>query len=389
MAYPPAESPFPSDIFYLKRISDSFPNVSSLFTGFSTKAASDSDPLRSPTSILDFSFLTSLSNSFKLRSPGSSSSNGNQRKWDFGEVGLGMINALVNEDDPSSEISCLQRKDIIFGLQANRSFHCVNHGGLGCTPKSKSLPRSFRIVPQAKLSSVNPELANEDAVGGNARVQLELKSVDDFSSNSLGPRSFSMLSRTDQNQGINSSKFFTDGFTSDTSTAPVADEDISPSQPLAAGLLLPPVPILQRDGCVRSLSAEEIEHSEDYTCIISYGPNSKTTHIFGDFVLDCRSNNPPISTEDSQEVVVHGAESEGVAAPRPFIGSIRHCLLCQKNLGDEEEICEYETSLCAGECLAEEIIGEVIDKIQDCSHKDASGSCSADSLFTVGTPLAI
>ncbi|XP_022999803.1 protein MARD1-like isoform X2 [Cucurbita maxima] len=39
-------------------------------------------------------------------------------------------------------------------------------------------------------------------------------------------------------------------------------------------------------GC---LSAGEIEQSEDYTCVISHGPNPRTTHIFGDCVIESGS----------------------------------------------------------------------------------------------------
>lgn len=33
-------------------------------------------------------------------------------------------------------------------------------------------------------------------------------------------------------------------------------------------------------------SAAEMELSEDYTCVISYGPNPKTTHIFDDCIVE-------------------------------------------------------------------------------------------------------
>ncbi|CAH2068016.1 unnamed protein product [Thlaspi arvense] len=35
------------------------------------------------------------------------------------------------------------------------------------------------------------------------------------------------------------------------------------------------------------IPTREMALSEDYTCIISHGPNPKTTHIFGDCILDC------------------------------------------------------------------------------------------------------
>jgi hypothetical protein len=37
---------------------------------------------------------------------------------------------------------------------------------------------------------------------------------------------------------------------------------------------------------VGSVSATEVEQSEDYTCIIAHGPNPKTTRIFGDCILE-------------------------------------------------------------------------------------------------------
>jgi hypothetical protein len=36
-------------------------------------------------------------------------------------------------------------------------------------------------------------------------------------------------------------------------------------------------------GC---LSAIEMELSEDYTCVISHGPNHKTTDIFEDYIVE-------------------------------------------------------------------------------------------------------
>ncbi|KAI4331236.1 hypothetical protein MLD38_029440 [Melastoma candidum] len=374
----PTESSFPSDIFGLKRISNSFPNVSGLFIGFS-KVPPEPDNSCSPTSILDFRFLSNLSNPFKLRSTRSASINGSQRKWEFGEMGLGMINVLANEEEPSGEISCLQRKDIIFGLRANRNAHYLSRDGGGYTPKSKSLPRNFRVLHQT------PELGSEE----NFAVRIEPGAVQNFSSYPLSSRSLSMLSRSNQNQERDSGKFCIEDFSANTSIAPVADQDFSLPQPLAADLRSLPVPISQSDGYVRPLSAKEIELSEDYTCIISYGPNSKTTHIFGDRILDCHSNNLCIATKDDQGAEMpHKVDSEGADAPPPD-ESLSLCLLCEKKLGDEEEICECETAPRTRECVPREIIGELMEKIQDGPYEDVSGSFNSDSLFTFGMPFAI
>ncbi|KAJ0256731.1 Uncharacterized protein HA466_0096400 [Hirschfeldia incana] len=51
-----------------------------------------------------------------------------------------------------------------------------------------------------------------------------------------------------------------------------------------------PMDIISSQAYSRSLSAREMALSEDYTCIISHGPNPKTTHIFGDCILDCDPN---------------------------------------------------------------------------------------------------
>lgn len=41
----------------------------------------------------------------------------------------------------------------------------------------------------------------------------------------------------------------------------------------------------------RQLSLKEMEMCEDYTCVISHGPNPKTTHIFDDCIVEsCRGN---------------------------------------------------------------------------------------------------
>ncbi|KAI4325285.1 hypothetical protein MLD38_030697 [Melastoma candidum] len=375
----PAESSFPSDIFGLKRISNSFPNVSGLFVGF-PKAPPEPDSLRSPTSILDFRFLSSLSNSFKLRSPRSASYNGSQRRWEFGEMGLGMINVLANEEEPSGEISCLQRKDIIFGLRTNRNAHYLSRDGGGYTPKSKSLPRNFRVLPQA------PELGSEESFA----VRIESGALGNFSSYPLNSRSLSMLSRSNQNRERDSGKFCFDDFTANTSIAPVADGDFSLPQPLAADLRLLPVTINQSDGSARPLSAKEIELSEDYTCIISYGPNSKITHIFGDCILDCHSNNLCNATKDDEGAEMpHKVDCEGAAAPHPSDQSFSLCLLCEKKLGDEEENRECETAVQTRDCMSKEIVGELLEKIQDSPNEDLSSSCNSDSLFTFGMPFAI
>ncbi|KAF8117925.1 hypothetical protein N665_0008s0263 [Sinapis alba] len=60
-----------------------------------------------------------------------------------------------------------------------------------------------------------------------------------------------------------------------------------------------PMDIMSSQAYSRSLSAREMALSEDYTCIISHGPNPKTTHIFGDCILDCDPKE--LGTKDETE----------------------------------------------------------------------------------------
>lgn len=62
----------------------------------------------------------------------------------------------------------------------------------------------------------------------------------------------------------------------------IVDEHTSPRRSSSS-----PMDIISSKAYSRSLSGREMALSEDYTCIISHGPNPKTTHIFGDCILDC------------------------------------------------------------------------------------------------------
>ncbi|WCJ23804.1 hypothetical protein M5689_005808 [Euphorbia peplus] len=109
-----------------------------------------------------------------------------------------------------------------------------------------------------------------------------------------------------------------------------------------------------RVGC---LSAIEMELSEDYTCVISYGPNPKTTHIFDDCVIEsccgivefCGSK-----TEDSGS----GFSSDGSGfSSENFLSC---CFGCKKNLGHGKDIYMYrgEKAFCSRECRYQEMVLE-------------------------------
>ncbi|KAL5654048.1 hypothetical protein ACJX0J_033367, partial [Zea mays] len=93
-----------------------------------------------------------------------------------------------------------------------------------------------------------------------------------------------------------------------------------------------PVPASRR--FVGSVSASEIEQSEDYTRVIARGPNPKTTHIFGDCILE------PHTAGASDDEAAAVESEDGAAAGRYFVvkcaaeadGFLSSCFACNKKL---------------------------------------------------------
>lgn len=90
------------------------------------------------------------------------------------------------------------------------------------------------------------------------------------------------------------------------------------------------------------LSVSEMELSEDYTCVISHGPNPKTTHIFDDCVVEetyCCLSEKSISS----------------ASDKNFLS---FCYTCKKNLDQKDDIYIYrgEQAFCSRECRYQEML---------------------------------
>ncbi|EEF37606.1 FCS-Like Zinc finger 8 [Ricinus communis] len=94
-------------------------------------------------------------------------------------------------------------------------------------------------------------------------------------------------------------------------------------------------------GCV---PMSELELSEDYTCVISYGPNPKTTHKFGNCVLE---NYCSLSDKSN-------------SAPNNFLS---FCHKCKKNLEQKIDIFIYrgEKAFCSQECRYQEMMLDGIE----------------------------
>ncbi|CAH8281806.1 unnamed protein product [Eruca vesicaria subsp. sativa] len=140
-----------------------------------------------------------------------------------------------------------------------------------------------------------------------------------------------------------------------------------------------------------------IENSEDYTCVISHGPNPKTTHIYGSQVLELREHNEIEKgiCEDKKEsiFVIAPLDLTSIADELPPNDYLSFCSFCSKKLGMGKDIYMYRgyKAFCSSECRAEVILldeeedeeGEA-DKSDSSSDKDLSKKKSNGVIFTVG-----
>lgn len=329
MADSASESDCKSDAPGLRSISSSFFNFHGFFVGFGSRGSSDSDSTRSHTS-LDFSFLSNLGNPFSHKSPRSPTQNGHQKKWDCSKVGLSIINLLLDETKPTGEVlNSSKRKNIIFGSQVKT----------GYSVRSKSLPRDYMLLLPSQVKTRNPKLgkSDSDAVFGNDRVQLEPIPFEISSPINLSPKS-----------PLNSKKFCSENRTTTVMSLPLFNGgDTQTDNSFESKSSSLPVPIGSSHGYIGSISAQEIELSEDYTCIISYGPNPKTTHIFGDCILECHTNE--LSNFDKTQNLGPELpqEADCLEGPTPYPSDefLSLCYSCKKVLDKGDDIYIYRYAL--------------------------------------------
>ncbi|KAI4311284.1 hypothetical protein MLD38_036189 [Melastoma candidum] len=118
-----------------------------------------------------------------------------------------------------------------------------------------------------------------------------------------------------------------------------------------------PIPDCATPGVVpfsRCLSPREMEMSEDYTCIISHGPNPKTTHIYYDCILEsCCDSITEFSAPSSPETRIF---QDNGHRTKNFLS---FCDGCNKSL-EENDIYMYrgEKAFCSCECRLREILME-------------------------------
>ncbi|URE30806.1 DUF581 domain containing protein [Musa troglodytarum] len=78
-----------------------------------------------------------------------------------------------------------------------------------------------------------------------------------------------------------------------------------------------------------SISVSEMELSEDYTCVISHGPNPKTTHIFDNCIVESCGDEFMPARKDNSFVPSQGCPADDF---------ITFCYACKKILGQGKDI---------------------------------------------------
>ncbi|KAL6971560.1 hypothetical protein U1Q18_031238 [Sarracenia purpurea var. burkii] len=271
-----------------------------LFTAFGSKGLCDTESLRSPTSILDSKpFSPTLRNPFwsdtqtqKTRKPE------NRTHWDRLDsrgVGLGIVDALVDDkSDPKPET-----RMVLFGSQLKIQI--------------PPLP-----PPPLSPSVLSPtESPNSPADFGIKTRNSQLGSFSSGISPMSAKKSQNIFGLETQNS-----------------------EFLGAETQISSGIFA---------GC---LSASEMELSEDYTRVICYGPNPRTTHIFDNCVVESGFGFSAVCKENG----FYGNRSVSY----PSESFLSFCYNCKKNLGQGKDIYIYrgEKAFCSSECRHQEMMLE-------------------------------
>ncbi|KAJ8756167.1 hypothetical protein K2173_024714 [Erythroxylum novogranatense] len=350
MADSASESDIQSDKLGLRRISSSLFHLPGFFTGFNANGSSYSDSLWSPTSPLDFSFFSNLTNPFSFKPAKSPPENVREKKLDCCNVGLGIIKLLADETYPTNEVLHSPKgKHIIFGPQVKASNPV----------RSTSLPRDYMssLVSQSKTPRLSLCKSDDE-------VLLEPKPFENSSA-------FSLNSQTNLSSRI----FCSQNRTNVMATPPLI---ISESSQIENSIDIKAIslPTPYHHAHIGSLTAREIELSEDYTCIISHGPNPKTTHVFGDCILECHTTELSSfdKTVNVESELPQEANFFSEGAP-PYPSNLCICYHCKKKLEKSDDINVYggEKAFCSFDCRSEAILAE---EGTEEAYND-SGSCES------------
>ncbi|KAF9605108.1 hypothetical protein IFM89_013778 [Coptis chinensis] len=271
------------------------------FTGFSGKGSSETESAMSPTSILDSKSFTAFVNPFWFDNKTSNTNTNTtsrlsselslenkHHQFDSKGVGLGIVDAL-NDEETNQKLLKPDSRMVLFGSQLKIQIPSLPPSVISPTESPKS-PSDFGIKTR--------------------NTQLGLISF----SSGLSPLSVKNSLFGSSNSGTG-----------------------TPSSPQVF---------------TRCLSASDMELSEDYTCVISHGPNPKTTHIFGDCIVENCCG--VIGLSPSKMDISYSADCSRFS-PENFLS---FCYNCKKKLGEGKDIYMYrgEKAFCSRECRYQEML---------------------------------
>ncbi|KAL2935811.1 Protein MARD1 [Bienertia sinuspersici] len=109
-----------------------------------------------------------------------------------------------------------------------------------------------------------------------------------------------------------------------------------------------------------SLSLSDMELSEDYTCVISHGPNPKTTHIFGNCIVQSCCGVVGSSSFSSNRNGYLSKFGNSIPSHENFLSFCHHC---KKKLGEGNDIYMYrgEKAFCSQECRCQEMLFDEVE----------------------------
>lgn len=387
-----------SDVLGQRQKTNSFFSVPGLFVGLTPKGASDCDSVRSPTSPLDFKLFCNLGTSFRFHK---SSIEGHQKCWDCHKVGLGSIVDSLDDDgrnlpEKDKVIPPSNSKTILFGSQIRSKGAPNSPTRVDFCEAPKSLPKNYAIFPHARLTKPsNLQKGSSDVlfeIGGDPFECDPYGKIQSFSLDSkrLGSEMYRLKTRNVETN-TKRSCFENEPFDKSLSFDLVGG-CLNAANKLTTG----PMPFASGNEIGRSLIPEEIELSEDYTCVISHGPNPKTTHIFGDCVLKSHPNGiDPGNKRESFETKMPCVENclqIPASLPYPSNDFLSCCYFCKKKLEEGKDIYMYrgEKAFCSWDCRLEEIsIEEEQEKSITDAPRETTKSESGDDIFEKSIFVAI
>ncbi|KAJ6674073.1 FCS-LIKE ZINC FINGER 11 [Salix viminalis] len=357
-----------------------------LFVGSSHKGLSDGDSVRSPTSPLDCRMFSNIGNPHK-----------SLRSWDCNKVGLSILDSLDDDDFDGDDgkgfgkaLQSSESKNILFGPRV-RSKPPNFQSHTDPFQSQKSLPRNFAVFPRT-LTKSPLQKGSSDVLFEIGEGPFESEPFGKIRSCSLDScRSSSSLSRlAGQNLRASSLNFCSDNIPTQVDCPPRLLGGSSNTNNFSnTNLTCTPMSASSGNGFVSSLSASEIELSEDYTCVISHGPNPKTTHIYGGCILECHPNDFSNSGKNEEREIglAQAATCSKIPTSLPSKDFLSFCYFCNKKLDEGKDIYMYrgEKAFCSSSCRSEEImIDEEMENTTNKSSEDVPTSENRTGLFETG-----